>query len=746
MTAALKRCWMKRPLFVVAVGLVAVSATQALYPGLVWLGVAVFVAVVWLAGGWKGGLAAACLGAFLVVSTEHTDERQARDEERFAAMGASVAEGRLTEDGVGEGGRWSAVVELRGELFGGRKVKWMGAGEAPPAGTQVIANGVFYRLERERNPGTPDRSERLRTQGVVAVFRASEMRCEQWIAPFPQRAAAFKKSFREGIVAGLDPECEEAKVIRAVVIGERAQDSLELVRSFRESGTLHVFTVSGLHVAMLGSIIWFVLKWTGVRRRWAVPLIIVAMFGYVWLTGNGQAAVRAAWMGAVFLGAFALRRRSDLLNSLGVVLLVALVWDNRVIRMPGVQLSYGVVASIGLLTVFTRRCFTWIAAVDDFLPVSEMGWWQRKWLGVRRKLADALAVSTAASIGSTPLGMFHFGLFTPVSVLATVALVPLVYLLLMAAIFSSAVYPFWKTGSVILNRANFCLAWACSETAEFFADMPGASTSTRVPERDVLVIYDLQYGAGASCFVPAGGNAVMIDTGGKRDLESEVGFSMRQLGMEPDSVIFTHADAGHMAGPELVGTMFPLRQVAMGGHGSPGSVAVKWETFSKKGMETMQPHKGDRLDFGGGVWGEVLLSPHDEILGPVADDRALVFMMHWQGWKILWLGDAGRFSEVAMINSGAELKADVIVAGFHESDTSLTDEFITAVNPQAIVLPSPPGSDMDGYRVIRTKGWRKKHITVIEQAAAGGLTVTVGADGSLLIEGFYDGSKTVLTR
>ncbi len=422
-------------------------------------------------------------------------------------------------------------------------------------------------MESGRNPGGFDRRERLRNEGVVANFRASEMRSEQWTGPVSQKAAEFKKAFREGIVAGLDENGIEAKTIRAVVLGERARDSLELVESFRKSGTLHVFTVSGLHVAMLGSIVWFLLKWSGVSRRWAIPAIVAVMFGYVWLTGNGPAAVRAAWMGTVLLGAFALRRRMDLLNTLGAVLLVAILLDPRVIRMPGVQLSYGVVAAIGLLTVFTRKCFEWIAVEENFLPVSETGWWRRNWLVVRRKLADGLAVSTAATLGSTPLTILHFGLLTPVSVIATVVLVPLVYILLSAALASAFINPLWEGASVFINRRNAAVASFCVDTSGFFASLPGASTATRFPTEDTLIIYDLQFGASAACFAPAGGNAVLLDTGGNYSLRSEVGPSLRRLGIEPDSVILTHPDAGHVGSPALVDEMFPLRQVALGTRG-----------------------------------------------------------------------------------------------------------------------------------------------------------------------------------
>lgn len=746
MTAGLRRLWVKRPLFVLAAGMVAVAAVEDPWPGFSWIAGLLLAALAAISGGWRAALSAGLLTVLLLAEMRWRGGVQAQDEATFASLGIRSVEARLTEDAEGVDGVWSAIARLRGDGFEGKKVNWIGSGEPPPAGTELRASGVFGNLKSERNPGTLDRSERLRNLGVVATFRASEMRTEQWIGPVSLRAAAFRKGFREGIVAGLDGEGIEAKTIRAVVLGERARDSLELVESFRNSGTLHVFTVSGLHVAMLGSIVWFLLKWTGMPRRWAIPAIVAAMFGYVWLTGNGPAAVRAGWMGTVLLGAYGLRRRTDLLNTLGAVLLVAMLWDTRVIRMPGVQLSYGVVAAIGLLTVFTKKCFGWIAIEEDFLPVSETGWWQRKWLGFRRNLADGLAVSTAATLGSTPLTILHFGLLTPVSVIATVVLVPLVYILLSAALVSAFLNPLWKDASVFLNRRNATVAKASVDTAGFFASIPGASITTRFPAGDTLIIYDLKYGASAACFAPAGGNAVLFDTGGTYGLPSEVGPSLRRLGIEPDSVLFTHSDAGHVTEPAVLNEMFPLRQVAMGTGPASGSVAVDWKNFSDQEVDVVQLARGDTFALGGDAFGEVLFPPLGASPGSLADDHCLVFMMHWKGWKILWLGDAGRFSETAMLASGADLKADALVAGIHETDFSLTPEFLEAVDPQVIVTGRAAGSKMDSNRAVQLVKHEKKGIRILHQNETGGLTVTMSPGGKMVFAGYLDGSKVRLVK
>ena len=746
MRAALRRFWAKRPLFVLACGLVALLAVWSVATQLIFAAVLAFAwALSWMAEkGFKFLIGVSLLGIFVVLGARWRDKVQADDEARFAILGLVEVEGRLIEDAGGYDGSWSGIVRLHGGEFSGKKVSWMGVGDPPPAGTELKSPGVFVGLQGARNPGGRDRAGMLRQEGVVAVFRADEMMSKSWIGSYSSAAAVVKRGFHDAIVAGLEENGRAAKVIRAVVIGERSDDSLGLVRGFRESGTLHVFTVSGMHVMMLGSMVWFALKWTGLPRRFAIPVIIAAMFGYVWLTGNGPAAMRAAWMGAVFLGAYALRRRTDLLNALGAVLIVSLIWDPRMIRMPGVQLSYGVVAAIGLGTSAMRWCFSWLAKEEEFLPTSEMSPAQRLWLGLRRKTAEALSVSAAASVGSAPLAAYHFGVVAPVSVVATVVLVPIVYVLLGLALISALLNPFWENGSHALNRINSYAANACAETSLFFAGLPGSSLPAAIPQGDKLIIYDLEYGASAACFAPSTGNAVLIDVGGSFSLEGEIGPSLMQLGIRPDSAIFTHSDAGHIVTPELLTEMFGMRQVASGMVPTPGSTAKEWEQDAL-GIRLSNPKKGERLNLGNGAYAEILLSPHEEAVGSLADDRAMVFMMHWRGWKILWLGDAGRLSEQAMLESGVDLKADVIVAGLHESDISLTENLVRKVDPQAIVIPRRAGIEMDGFRGRQRRSWEKAGVKTIDQALTGGLTVTTDLWGNLVFDGFVDGSEMKLS-
>ena len=429
--------WVGRhPLFAAALVTVTCVAVADFHLGWAFLAGMGFAGVGVLCRGWRCGVFW-LLCAWLAVGN-FTWRKDAQKAAELAIPGGPGGweTARVLEDGRGNERFWVAPAKLLEGANAGARVWWEGAGEVPVAGAVVAADGAFEPLPELRNPGAFDRGEWLRSMGVAAVFRANSGAGRVETGRLAEFGAGIRHGFRNSVTAGLPEASQEAGVIRAVVIGEKPPDSEELIAAFRNSGTLHVFSVSGLHVAMVGSIGWLLLSWAGVSRRWAVLALLPLVFGYAWITGHSPPAVRAAWMCAVFLGAFGFRRRPDLLNALGAVLLVAMLWDGRLLFQPGVQMSYGVVAAIAIGVAWASRAFKWMAVPELYMPMEMMGRRQKAWLGLRRKTAQSMSVSLAAGVGSAPLTAFHFGLVTPISVLAGLVLVPLVYLLLSAALLS----------------------------------------------------------------------------------------------------------------------------------------------------------------------------------------------------------------------------------------------------------------------------------------------------------------------
>ena len=694
--------------------------------------------------GWRHGLAWLVCGGLALGGYVARDEFRKSTESKLLGSTGGEMQGKVLADGKGSR-FWAAPVVLQSGSQAGAKVWWEGRGEVPVAGAVVKGRGNFSPLPPPRNPGEFDQAAWLRSQGVAAVFEATLSNGSVTTSRLAEWGARIRQSFRAAVTAGLVEDSQQARVIRAIVIGEQPQDSDVLVAAFRNSGTLHAFSVSGLHVAMVGSIAWLILRLIGVPRRWAVLALLPLIFGYSWLTGNSAPAVRSAWMAAVFLGAFVFRRRPDLLNALGAVLLAAMLFDGRLLFQPGVQLSYGVVAAISVGTAWTSRAFSWLAKPELYLPLALMTPWQTRWLNFRRNLAQSLGVSLSAGIGSTPLTAFHFGLVTPISIFAGIVLVPLVFVLLCAALLSVAFYPVALPVSRWVTQVNAKVADACVLTAQGFSAIPGGHFQIPQTYQPFLLIYDLEHGAGAACFSGVNEGAVLLDCGDFHSFKSRVAPSLRRLGITPDSVVLSHPDGDHLGGGAPVWEAFPIKQVLLPVESSRSPAFRSWlNDAPKAGILTLQAAKLPWLPMPDGARLEILHFPDPLAQSATADERVAIFRLQWRGWKILLTSDAGVGAELALLDAHQDISADVIITGHHRGDITLTDRFLDAVQPQVILASNsvfPISERLDPNRVTF---WRSRGIQVIDQAKSGGVTLTIEASGGLRLTGFADHSSLIL--
>lgn len=698
-----------------------------------------------ISAGWRRGAAwLLCSAVSVAVFTWREANRNAAEKELVDTQARDV-QARILKDARGSERFWMAPAQVIKGTRSGTDLWWQGSGQPPVAGAVVTAHGNFGPLPEPRNPGEFDRAAWLRRKGIAAVFEADRVQQStntHWLAAL---GAAIRRDFRERVTAGLAEDSREAGVIRAVVIGEQPPDADTLIAAFRNSGTLHVFSVSGLHVAMVGSLGWWVLGLAGVPRRWAVVVLLPLIFGYAWITGNSAPAARSAWMAAVFLGAFVVRGKPDLLNALGAVLLAAMLWDGRLLFQPGVQLSYGVVAAIAVGTSWASKTFAWMAMPELYRPESMLNRRQELWLRFRRHTAQSLSVSLAAGIGSAPLTAFHFGLLTPISVVAGVVLVPMVFVLLAAALGSVVISSVAPPLSRLVNQANGVVANLCVLTAEGFAAIPGGHFQTRRETRPILLVFDLNYGAGAACFSSGDGAAVLLDCGGQRSFARQVVPSLRKLGIEPDSVVLSHPDGGHLGGGAPVWEAFPIRQAMLPVERSRSPAFRSWlEGAPQAKIQVLQASATRSISFPGGVILEVLHAPDPLAINALADERVALFRLHWHGWKLLFTSDAGMGTEMKLLDAGKDLSADVIIAGRHRSDLSLCDPFLDAVRPRAIISSNPQfpaGEQLDPDQVDY---WISRGIHVFDQKQSGGVTITLDATGNLCIQGFLNDSPLLL--
>ncbi len=111
---------------------------------------------------------------------------------------------------------------------------------------------------------------------------------------------------------------ENAAVAYAVLFGDQSGIAFETQESYRDSGIIHILTVSGLNITFLISIIFGLLKLCRCNKYVNFAITTLVIIIYTTLCGFTPSVLRASIMGIIMMGAGLLKKRYDSLNALGV--------------------------------------------------------------------------------------------------------------------------------------------------------------------------------------------------------------------------------------------------------------------------------------------------------------------------------------------------------------------------------------------------------------------------------------------
>ena len=246
--------------------------------------------------------------------------------------------------------------------------------ESPAYGDRVEVVGSARNLAPPRNPGQFDLAGWLKRRGILSQIdlrdardgRVLESTGGNWFVALSHR---FRKWTQRQLRVDLEDDDRVAAVISSMVLGTQDEAADQLAESFRQTGTFHLFAVSGFNVAILALLIQQLLQPFGLHRGRMSPVIIIPILVfYALVTGLGASSVRATWMAAVLLAAAWSDRPARLLNSLGAAAVLILAWDTNQLFNAGFQLSFFVVFSLLALAELIHHRLKLIGAPDPFLP------------------------------------------------------------------------------------------------------------------------------------------------------------------------------------------------------------------------------------------------------------------------------------------------------------------------------------------------------------------------------------------
>lgn len=346
-------------------------------------------------------------------------------------------------------------------------------------------------LSQPENFGDFDYREYLRRRGIYLLGNLYQERnllrlphrqgtpILRWIYGLQVHILQFLNTYaQQQQVTGHDSSSEHTQqaiqVIKAMTLGKSRGVDPAVREMFRNAGMYHFLVISGIHIAILTWGFHKVLNLFAIPLRYRSAFLSLALLIYAGVTGFHFPVLRAVIMASTFYFSITCNRISDpfysLLFSVGLILFLL---PNSLFEIS-FQMTVAATASILLFFRFFQRQH-WLERINRF-----------PWL-LRLPIMTVLA-TTGAMIGVSPLTLYYFGQFYPISFISNPLALPFVSLLLPASLvvnFSSLLFDSWNLLRPLLSVNVFLARCLLSLSAIF----PVFEVKFPPPSLLVIIIY-----------------------------------------------------------------------------------------------------------------------------------------------------------------------------------------------------------------------------------------------------------------
>ncbi len=503
--------------------------------------------------------------------------------------------------------------------------------------------------------------------------------------------------------------------VQALLLGDTSQLDYATDTALSISGIRHIVAVSGLHVAILYTLI----RNLTFRKRWLTALLgfpVLLLFCAV--AGFRPAVTRSCIMVGLMLLAQLLKKEYDPPTSLSFAVLVMLLENPLVITSIAFQMSVGCVASILL---FQQPIARWLVAWLGDPKGKSLGARLRRWL------ISSVSTSVSAVVLTAPLSACYFGTVSLVGVVTNLLTLWAVNLVFNGIVIACLVSLVWMQGAVWLS---WLLAWAVRYvllTAKILAAFPLAAVYTRSgyiiawlvfvyvllgaflisrkrhplvlgccatiglciallfswlePRQYQVHMTVLDVGQGQSIILHCENRTFLIDCGGSSDETAADAAAQTLLSRgvtHLDGIILTHGDRDHSGGIPYLLTRISADWILL-----PATTEPEVAAGIAGNSDAEQILVSDDL--------LVALDRAElRIFGPTfaaeSNENSLCILFESENCDILITGDRGQLGEALLMQACDLPQVELLVAGHHGSKYSTSAALLEAVQPELVVI------------------------------------------------------------
>jgi competence protein ComEC len=261
----------------------------------------------------------------------------------------------------------------------------------------------------------------------------------------------------------------------ALMSGDRSFMAPEDAEALRGSGLAHLLAISGLHMAIVGGLVYLIVR-RGLAlveplalrvpvQKPAAAVALIASASYLVISGASISTQRAFIMAAIFFTAILIDRKALSLRSFAIAMIAVLLLHPQSAVTPGFQMSFA--ATGALIAVYEawsrRRSETGRTGGHGFVFAAQ----------------SLFVTSVVGAAATAPYALYHFDRVAALGLLANFAAMPIVSFASAPAAAASLVLSPFGLSEPAIRAFGLTLEWVLS-VAHFFAGEPGGGV---IPDR-----------------------------------------------------------------------------------------------------------------------------------------------------------------------------------------------------------------------------------------------------------------------
>lgn len=217
-----------------------------------------------------------------------------------------------------------------------------------PLGSYVSIMGEMQEFLQATNPGEFDSREYYQILNLDFKVKEAEIlgisiennKFQELLYRIKEKGSDIFDSFFDAADAG---------IMKAILLGDKNDLEEEIEEQYRRNGILHIMSISGLHICMLGMGLYRLLGKCRLPLVAAGAVSVLFMWSYGIMTGMSTSSYRAIVMFAIKIAADILGRTYDMLTALSISAVLILTEQPLYVNHSGFLLSFGAVFGIGVI-------------------------------------------------------------------------------------------------------------------------------------------------------------------------------------------------------------------------------------------------------------------------------------------------------------------------------------------------------------------------------------------------------------